>query len=390
MGHRNDLALGIRKAAQFAAGFGFAGAGAGGVATAGTAAQISPTLGERVRGGFSAISPGFRAFEESRAEIGRTSAETNLALEEARQLRLEEERKRKPVNLRNLTGGFITERTQKKLEEALDANADGFTTQDELEKGLPKLDKQIIVDAISEDITEFTKNKKQNEANVTALIEQANKKMLGTGTTITKQDFQTNPELGRTFPKIAEAITRQDSVQDKIDVLANKRVAIQGVLKREAEKKPPTFSTRKLAEIDEIMRREGVDFPEATRRFTQRTAPRGALTRAQVLTGTPLNDALRRAKARIDKGEDENQVISQVILSDNRFTLVSADIIRILRKSKTTDDFFTQITNMITAIQGGGGVSVTVPTQPVTEGVNVLTEGERAEKKRLKGIRGTR
>ncbi len=231
-----DTAILIGKAAQFAAGFGTTKGDPTGVATAGTAQQFGkPTLGQQVRGGFSAISPAFRSFEESRAGVERSSAATNLALEEARQLRLAEEQANKPVNLRNLTGGFITERTQKKLEEALDANADGFTTQEELEKGLPKLDKQIIVNAISEDITEFTKNKKQNEANVATLIEQANKKMLGTGTTITRQDFQTNPELGRTFPKIAEAVTRQDSVQNKIDVLASKRIAIENVLKREAE-----------------------------------------------------------------------------------------------------------------------------------------------------------
>ncbi len=246
-----DTAILIRKAAQFAAGFGTTKGDPTGVATAGTAQQFGkPTLGQQVRGGFSAISPAFRSFEESRAGVERSSAVTNLALEEARQLRLEEEQKRKPVNLRNLTGGFITERTQKKLEEALDANADGFTTQGELEKGLPKLDKQIIVDAISEDIEEFTKNKKQNESNVTALIEQANKKMLGTGTTVTKQDFQTNPELGRTFPKIAEAITRQDSVQNKIDVLASKRISINDVLKREAGIADPlagiTPSTREI------------------------------------------------------------------------------------------------------------------------------------------------
>lgn len=384
-----DTAILLRTAAKFAAGFAGTKGDPTGVATAGTAGQISPTLGQQVRGGFGAISPGFQAFEESRAGIERSSAETNLALEEARRVRTEEERKQRPVNLRSLTGGFITQRSQQKLEQALlaqgaDVDGNGVISQDELEKALPKLDKQLIVDTIGQDVAEFTKNKEQNEANVQALIEQANKKMLGTGTKITRQDFQTNPELGRTFPKIAEAITRQDSVQDKIDVLTGKQTAIRDVLKR--EKKAPTLSERKLAEIDEIMRREGVDFPEATRRFTQRTAPRGALTRASILTGAPLNDALRKAKTRIDGGEDENKVISEVILSDNRFALVNSDIIRILRKSKTPDDFFTQITNLITAVQGGG-VSVTVPTQPVTEGADVLTEGERAEKKRLKAGR---
>ena len=252
-----DTAILIRKAAQFAAGFGTTKGDPTGVATAGTAQQFGkPTLGQQARGGFSAISPAFRSFEESRAGLERSSAVTNLALEEARQLRLAEEQANKPVNLRNLTGGFITERTQKKLEEALDANADGFTTQGELEKGLPKLDKQIIVDAISEDIEEFTKNKKQNEANVATLIEQANKKMLGTGTTITRQDFQTNPELGRTFPKIAEAVTRQDSVQNKIDVLANKRIAIQNVLKREAK---GADDFKRLRKIDVIAKSIGVD-----------------------------------------------------------------------------------------------------------------------------------
>ena len=171
----------------------------------------------------------------------------------------------------------------------------------------------------------------------------------------------------------------KEFLNEKIQGIRAENVSLQEQLKA------PTTTELDEAEIQKIAREEtGGERTQAKRLFKERIAPRGAPTRATVLTGVPLNTALRSAKARIDRGEDENDVISEVILSDNRFTLVSSDIIRILRKSKTTDDFFTQITNLIGAIQGGGGVNITVPREPVVEGADVLTESERAEKERLK------
>lgn len=132
MGHKNDAALLIRKAAQFAAGFGFAQGDPGGIATAGTAAQISPTLGARVRGGFSAISPAFQEFEESRANVERleslsglrrgqtalTSAEFNRLQDETRRAKERETRENEPVFLDSITGG-LGKRNQEAIRDRL-------------------------------------------------------------------------------------------------------------------------------------------------------------------------------------------------------------------------------------------------------------------------------
>lgn len=155
----NDAAILIRKAAQFAAGFSFAKGDPSGQATAGTAAQISPTLGEKVRGGFSAVSPGFRAFEESRANIDRleslsglrqgqtalTSAQRNKVLEETRVLREEADRKKalalRPFDISKPFGVKATSEMTKATEDFfrrnnVDLDSNGVTTNEEVTKFL--------------------------------------------------------------------------------------------------------------------------------------------------------------------------------------------------------------------------------------------------------------
>jgi len=127
------------------------------------------------------------------------------------------------------------------------------------------------------------------------------------------------------------------------------------------EEKADTIASKKNVEVEKIMKDENVDFPEALRRLNERVAPSAGITRAGVLTGIPLNAALREARQRIANGEDAFEVVSDVILSDPRFTLVHNDISSILDKSKTANDIFSQIGSLINAV--GGGVNIPGVTQ---------------------------
>ena len=227
MGHKNDAALLIRKAAQFAAGFGTTKGDPTGVATAGTAQQFGkPTLGQQVRGGFSAISPAFRSFEESRAGVGATqartalsSAELNLVQEESRRAREVETRSDEQINVRGLLPGISKAQT-----EALDfLLGDIIDDQGGVRRGdfedkfadLQKNNPQAIENIMRIGVNEASKSLKTIGSNVEEEVEKVIIAQGKLGNELTKQDVVGDPKLhSATLSKLLQA---QKTTQDKAD-----------------------------------------------------------------------------------------------------------------------------------------------------------------------------
>lgn len=245
MGHKNDAAILIRKAAQFAAGFGTTKGDPTGVATAGTAQQFGkPTLGQQVRGGFSAISPAFQEFEESRAGLERSSAETNLALGKARQLRSQEEQLNKPFDIRNLIGnadpgGGLGQAVERELARVgADIDGNGVTTQVEFNKALNsgKVDFANINKAFDSAIVSSDKDVIAKRGAFKSKLDSINKKQIEAGQPPFRESDFKDPSFRSTFSSEAVEFDKITSAEQRNALLKERQKMVSGFAQQQASK----------------------------------------------------------------------------------------------------------------------------------------------------------
>lgn len=205
-----DVAILLRTGAKFAAGFGTA-QGAPDV-SAGAIQATLPSIGERLRSGFSAISPEFQEFEESRAEIGQRGAQTGLIMEQRKQLQVEQEQLNKPFDIRNLVGvadpgGNLGKAVETELTRiGADIDGNGVITQGELNKALNsgKIDFSTIDTAFGNAIKSSDVDVAAKRATFKTKLDAINKKQIEAGQKpFSESDFQ-DPSFRATFS--AEAI----------------------------------------------------------------------------------------------------------------------------------------------------------------------------------------
>ena len=237
-----DTAILIGKAAQFAAGFGTTKGDPTGVATAGTAQQFGkPTLGQQVRGGFSAISPAFRSFEESRAGVERSSAETNLALEKARQLRLEENKKKalalKPFDISKPFGVKATSEMTKATDaffrrNGVDLDNNGITTNEEVTKFLSSgsaSERTSKKKELARIASLGTKNMQRQSQFVQVKIDEEMKKLKEKfqDSSLTINDVINNPAMASGNKKLIGFLDELESNTKRSDAFTQFQVGIQ-------------------------------------------------------------------------------------------------------------------------------------------------------------------
>ncbi len=241
-----QIGRGINLAARFAAGAsGFGGRqDIAGTATnllaGGRGAGASPTIGERVRGGFSAVSPTFATAENIRglnelrqAQIGGIQAKGAATAAGAAA-------DTTPFQIDSImpqaTEKMKTDLKQTLADMGADIDGNGIITQAELNKALPNIPKQRLIDGINGGITELTQTQTQNKNLLLQMPEFKKAQAVVPG--ITPENaadfFQKNPNLATTFPKLAESLQGQGGIQARIDGLTQRRGFVQTELDREA------------------------------------------------------------------------------------------------------------------------------------------------------------
>ncbi len=195
----------------------------GRIADAGTSSRISPTLATRFRGGVEALSvtQNLRAGE---AVIEGRQSLSDLRRSQARRASQEVLDKNEPVDLSKILGANFTPRmTQDIVDQArvLGADIDGnnIISSQEFNRILPKIPPQFIQDTIKQGTQDTQTILGQNTALLQPEIEKATKIVPGLTVENAEEMFQNNPELAKTFPKIAEALQGQAQLQQRISDL---------------------------------------------------------------------------------------------------------------------------------------------------------------------------
>ncbi|KKM82053.1 hypothetical protein LCGC14_1323510 [marine sediment metagenome] len=274
-----------------------------GVATAGTASRISPTLRDRVSGAFGATR-GVQAFEAGRATIEGQEALTKEREARAGAIEGEAQASTQSFRLTNfLSPKLTTKLTQALIDVGADVDGNGIITDVELNKGISKIDTKFLSDGITEGISDLQSQidiVQTSDGGINKLIEKANASMLASGQTVSEADFRTNPELANTFPKIAQSIARKDQINKQIGQFKRAEEGVKGMVgQQETVGQQPTrikeFET--ITGVDTSLRgtpeyeKAFFDFQTKIREKTQGrkqlvgTTPEGAIVIFDNITG---------------------------------------------------------------------------------------------------------
>lgn len=244
---KRDIGLLIKNAALAAAGAG--GFLKDGMANAGTSGKIGEkqamSLGDRLKGALTAVSPALRQAQESVAKVNATSALTNLRNEQAQTLALKQEQANKPFDLARVIDqvdptGKLSQQVQTFMKDAgFDIDVNGVITPEEFQKGIKAglADMSQVSAIIDTRVGEMKEDAKLSSGMVDDLL--AKVSVRGREGGLTREDFN-NPQIARSYPKIAREIQDEKKLQSNIETLTlkSKMLASQSkMMKNETDAK---------------------------------------------------------------------------------------------------------------------------------------------------------